>query len=323
MTGPATPPRTRTSRSGAPTWVFVSAGALLTALLLGHRLVPDIGGVGLVLDTAAPWLGVLIPVLALTAVLCRCPAGAVTTLIPLLVWAYIFGSWWAPHPVARIGAASDDLTLVSQNLSADNTSGRAAAHALVGTDADIVAVQEFAGTNRAPVQQILDAAYPYREEVGTVALWSRYPTSDTTAADVGAGWRRGLRTHIATPHGVLVVYVVHLPSVRPADTATRNNGLTQLSRTLTADKAEQVVVAGDFNTADTDRHWQSFAPGYTDPQRSSGFGPGFTWPAAFPVARLDHILVRGLPAVTAGVLRVPGTDHRGVTATLRPPSAGV
>ncbi|UFS99024.1 endonuclease/exonuclease/phosphatase family protein [Nocardia huaxiensis] len=289
---------------------------LLAVAIGGHQLVPDVFGLGVAADTAAPWLGLLIPVLAVLAILCRSPLGALTAVLPLLVWAYSFGSWWAPLPRSHAPAGAGSITVVSQNLFADNGSPIATARVLAGAEADVVAVQELAGTNRAAVEHILDAAYPYNEVVGTVALWSRYPTSNTTVADVGLPWERGLRTHITTPRGELVVYVVHLPSIRPGDTSTRNHGLAQLSRELTADPAEHVLVAGDFNTPSTDRHWSAFAPGYRDTQRAAGSGPGLTWPSTFPIARLDHLLARGLTTSAAGVLDTPGTDHRGITATV-------
>lgn len=294
--------------------VFVGAAALLTGLLLGHDQVP--GGAGLILDTMSPWLALLIPVLALIAILCRCVAGAVAALAPLMAWAYLFGSWWAPFPAVHAAPATDSVRIVSQNLFASNGSPDATASALAATDADIVAVQEYAGTNRAAVQRVLDTAYPHHTEMGTVALWSKYPLSDTTAADVGLDWHRGLRTHIDTPAGDLVVYVVHLPSIRPWDTASRDHGLEVLSQELTADPAEHIVVAGDFNTASTDRNWTRFAPGYRHALDTPGAGSRFTWPATFPLARLDHILLRGASATDAAVLRIPGPDHRAVSAVI-------
>ncbi|APA99578.1 endonuclease/exonuclease/phosphatase family protein [Nocardia seriolae] len=297
------------------TLVFVTAAALLAVLMVAHDRIPDTLGSGVAIDTAAPWLILLVPLLAALALMCRSRAGAAACVAPMLVWAYTFGSWWAPTAAAAAPGAGS-VTVVSQNLFADNPSPTATARALAATGSDLIAVQELGGTDRPPVQRILDAAYPYREERGTVALWSRYPTSDTTTADVGVGWQRGLRTHVATPYGDLVVYVVHLPSVRPFDTATRNAGLRILSRRLTADRAPHVLVAGDFNTASTDRHWRGFASGYTDAEPHTGGGPGFTWPAAFPLARLDHILQRGLALDAFSVLHLPGPDHRAPTATV-------
>ncbi|WP_067824848.1 endonuclease/exonuclease/phosphatase family protein [Nocardia inohanensis] len=294
--------------------VFATAAAVLTFALLGHEWIPDIAGSGAVLDAAVPWLGLLVPVLAVTAVLLRSPAGAVTMLVPLLAWAYVFGAWWAPRPAAATPGGG--LTVVSQNLFAANGSPVATARALLSADADVVAVQEFAGSNRAPVQRILDDAYPYREQLGTVALWSRYPTSDAEPADVGIGWTRGLRTRIAAPGGDVVAYVVHLPSIRPGESAGRDHGLAVLSRQLTGEPAERVLVAGDFNTATTDRNWSGFAPGYRDALSAGGSGPGFTWPSSFPLVRLDHVLVRGGAVDSASVLRTPGPDHRAVRATI-------
>ncbi|MFI1920448.1 endonuclease/exonuclease/phosphatase family protein [Nocardia sp. NPDC020380] len=300
----------------ARAFVFVAGSVLLTVLLIGHEWVPDIYGLGVAADAATPWLVLAAPALALTALLCRCPGGAAATLAPVLVWAYMFGSWWAPEARAVASPPGAELRVVTQNLFAQNSSPTATARALVATDADLVAVQELGATDRAPVQQVLNVAYPYHEEIGTVALWSRYPTSGTTAADVGLDWHRGLRTHIATPQGDVVMYVVHLPSIRRDDTATRDHGLEVLSRTLTAERAGRVVVAGDFNTPRTDRHWPGFAPGYTEVQPG---GPGFTWPAAFPLVRLDHILTRGLDPIGASVRRFPGPDHRAMAATIALP----
>ncbi|WP_433666402.1 endonuclease/exonuclease/phosphatase family protein [Nocardia sp. CA-136227] len=297
------------------TTVFVTAAALLTLLVKAHDRVPDIMGSGVLLDTAAPWLILLAPVLAALALICRCPAGAAATIAPILVWAYTFGSWWAPTASAATPTA-DTLSVVSQNLYAGNTTPLTTARALAATGADLVAVQELAGADRAAVHRILDLSYPYSEERGTVALWSRYPTSGTTVADVGIGWQRGLRTTVDTPHGELVVYVVHLPSLRPGDTRTRDAGLAGLSRQLVADPAARILVAGDFNTASTDRNWRSFAPGFIDAQSLPGAGPGFTWPTSRPLARLDHLLVRGLTPASASVLRLPGPDHRAPTATV-------
>ncbi|WP_428846940.1 endonuclease/exonuclease/phosphatase family protein [Nocardia terpenica] len=163
----------------------------------------------------------------------------------------------------------------------------------------------------------MSATHPYHVAEGTVALWSRYPLSGTTAADVGAGWRRGLRTHVDTPTGDLVVFVVHLPSIRLGDTAARNRGLRTLSRELASDPARRIVVLGDFNTTGTDRHWAGFAPGYRDIRTS---GPQFTWPAALPVVRPDHILARDLVPVSSATIRTPGADHRGLVAVFALPA---
>jgi len=95
----------------------------------------------------------------------------------------------------------------------------------------------------------------------------------------------------------------------------------------------QQVIAGDFNASRDHRPFRDLlAAGFLDcadaAQRRPW--PGFTWPAGRwipPVIRLDHVLVsRGGTRVRASqIIRVPGTDHRGVLAviqlTFRPPPA--
>ena len=43
--------------------------------------------------------------------------------------------------------------------------------------------------------------------------------------------------------------------------------------------------------------------------------PG-TWPASFPVVRIDQILVRGVDADSSRVLAANGSDHRPVEARI-------
>ncbi|RDI68895.1 endonuclease/exonuclease/phosphatase family protein [Nocardia pseudobrasiliensis] len=290
---------------------LVGAGALLTLLLVGHRLIPDVAGLGVLLDSAAPWLGLGVPVLALTALACRSRLGIAAAVVPLLAWGYAFGWWWGGPDSTGPG----QLVVVTQNMSAANDAPGRAIRELRATGADLIALQEVSGQNARAAENELSDDYPYHAAVGTVALWSRYPVSGVEPADVGAGWRRGLRARVDAPGGTLTAYVVHLPSIRLGDNASRDHGLATLSRELSAEKSARVVVLGDFNTTATDRHWHAFAPGYHDSRQAAG-GPQFTWPAALPVVGPDHILIRGLRAATSSVLHTPGSDHRGLAAGL-------
>jgi len=93
------------------------------------------------------------------------------------------------------------------------------------------------------------------------------------------------------------------------------------------------VVAGDFNASRDHRPFRDLlAAGFLDCADAARRRPwpGFTWPAGrwIPsVMRLDHVLVsQGSATVRKSqVIRVPGTDHRGVLAVIQltfpPPSA--
>ncbi|OLZ59327.1 hypothetical protein AV521_45595 [Streptomyces sp. IMTB 2501] len=49
-------------------------------------------------------------------------------------------------------------------------------------------------------------------------------------------------------------------------------------------------------------------------QDAAGDGFGFTWPAEFPVVRIDQVLFRGVEPGSASVLPANGSDHLPVTA---------
>jgi vancomycin resistance protein VanJ len=51
------------------------------------------------------------------------------------------------------------------------------------------------------------------------------------------------------------------------------------------------------------------------------FPRGATWPAPFPLLRIDHVLVRGLTVTRVKTLSIKGTDHRALLAELTIPSS--
>jgi vancomycin resistance protein VanJ len=133
---------------------------------------------------------------------------------------------------------------------------------------------------------------------------------------LGLGWDRALRVDVETPGAPTSVYAVHLASVRPGENARRDQMLAELTSTVGADDAERVLVVGDLNTATTDRTLSPLSDVLTE-DADSALGLGFTWPAALPLARLDHAFVRGLTTVTSTVLPDNGSDHRGIEVGLR------
>lgn len=282
-----------------------SALAICVALLLaGHRLVPDIAGVGTLLDSFLPWVGVAIPALAVLALVLRSGIGAASVLVPVLVWTVMFG----PAFFQNSPTGTADLRVVTQNLSVDNKQAATTAKELVDSGADVVAVQEL--TDKAV--PVLTAAYPYQLRVGTVGLWSRYRITDSERVDLNIGWTRGVRAEIATPRGQVTVYSVHLGSIRLGSADQRDRTLDALAARVRADPSARLVVLGDLNTASTDRAFSTLVP----PLSEAKSGLGFTWPSAFPLTRPDHVLYRGLTAVGSDVLHTTGSDHLAAGASL-------
>ncbi|WP_233563481.1 endonuclease/exonuclease/phosphatase family protein [Micromonospora musae] len=304
--------RTRPSRGRRRGRLLAGVAALLAAVLIGHRAIPNIRGVGSLVDSVTPLLGVGVPLLALGALLRRSRIALLAVLLPATVWAALYaGAWLRPTPAQ----SATTLRVVSQNLRAGNPDPAATVRALASAGADLIALQEVTSDDR--VDEVLSPGYPHRATVSTVSLYSRYPIRERVGVDTGLGWTRALRAVVAAPGGDLTVYVAHLGSVRAGDTATRDQTVSALATRLRADPARRLLVLGDLNTASTDRIFAPLARLLGDAQADAGRGFGFTWPAAVPVARPDHVLYRGLTATAAGVLRTPDSDHRAVTAGFR------
>jgi vancomycin resistance protein VanJ len=111
---------------------------------------------------------------------------------------------------------------------------------------------------------------------------------------------------VDTPEGPFVLYVVHLPQASLGDQGfakARDAALARLVKTVRADHAAKLAVVGDINVAQTDRRFSDLTGlGLTSAQAAAGRGFGFTWPAEFPVVRLDDMLVRGADPVRSVVL---------------------
>ena len=231
-----------------------------------------------------------------------------------MVWSAVF----VPQliPAARhAAAAAADLTVATQNIGAANTDQAAAARQLAATGAGIVAMQEIVGTDTAATA-VLDAQYAYQARVSTVGLWSQWSMDEPQSLELGLSWARAMRAVVHHPDGDIAVYAVHLPSVRPGYTAARDEAITELRDLVAADTAARVLVVGDLNTATTDPALTALTAELADSRETVRGGFGFTWPAAFPVTRPDHVLGKGLTPVSDQVLAAGGSDHRAVLVGL-------
>ncbi|MCW3818100.1 endonuclease/exonuclease/phosphatase family protein [Micromonospora sp. DR5-3] len=301
-----------TGRPGRRGLLVSLLAVLLAVLLAGHRAVPNVRGLGSLVDSVTPLLGLGVPPLALAALLRRSRRALLAVLLPAVVWAALFGSAWLPSAAS---AGPTSVRVASQNLRSGNPDPAATVGALAGAEADLIGLQEVDDDDR--VDAALRERYPHRAAVSTVALWSRWPIRDSVGVDTGLGWDRALRAVVAAPQGDLAVYVVHLGSARAGHTATRDETLAALAATVRTDPAPRLVVLGDLNTATTDRVFAPLTRLLHDAQADAGQGFGFTWPAELPVTRPDHVLYRGLTPTAAGVLQTPDSDHRAVTAGFR------
>jgi vancomycin resistance protein VanJ len=124
---------------------------------------------------------------------------------------------------------------------------------------------------------------------------------------------------VQTPSGLLRVYVAHLASPKtPGQTAIRRQQLDQLGLLL-RDSAEPVLLLGDLNLSTISPHWQRFAADANLLRPASA--PTGTWPSWLGAlgADIDHIAGRRLGIGAVSAFAIPGSDHRGVMATISLP----
>ncbi|MBB5818332.1 vancomycin resistance protein VanJ [Streptosporangium becharense] len=283
----------------------------MVALTLGgHRLLPELGGFTPVLESLLPWLGVAVPILLVAALATRSWQVILAVLLPATVWGVMFG----PALLRTPPGGPSDVSVATLNVGATNAESAEAAR-IVAAGRDLVAVQEL--TPGGPAAVVLNERFPHRYRIATVGLWSRFPIVESRKVDIGLDWARALRAVVRTPKGNLTVYVMHLASARPGQTAQRDETLAHARDMVNGDDSERLLLLGDLNTATTDRKRSDLVPPLSDAQQEAGSGFGFTWPSSFPVTRPDHILYRGLTATSAGVEYAPGSDHRAAVASLR------
>ena len=225
--------------------------------------------------------------------------------------------------------------MASENVNAGNPDPARSARDLAASGADVLALVELTPQAAGTYEKGLAKAYPYHTRPGTVGLWSKLPLTDTKTIDImdygpmadtiPAGQKiasgRALRTTVATDHGPLTVYVAHPGSVRVNPragfwTASRDIGVQALGQAIAADPSKRVVLLGDLNGTMDDRAFAGLAAQMESAQDVAGDGFGFTWPASFPVVRIDQILVRGVQPVSSWVLPANGSDHRPVEASI-------
>ncbi|MDI9832839.1 endonuclease/exonuclease/phosphatase family protein [Streptomyces sp. KAU_LT] len=296
--------------------IIALLASLAAAIMLGPSLIPDRPGhLGSLLQTFLPWTGLAVPVLLVCAVVRRSATATVALLLPAIVWTSLFGGRCIDKR-----AAGGDLTVVTHNVNEHNPHPARTARALAGSGADVLALEEL-GDNTPVYERALAAGHPYHSVHGTVGLWSRYPLADARTVDI-APWPRALRATVRPPEGPVAVYVAHLSSVRFGVTSgfgtdARDAGARRLAAALRAEPLARTVLVGDLNGTTDDDALSALTSDLRSAQDAAGKGFGLSWPAAFPLARIDHILVRGVESRSAWTLPATDSDHLPVAASLR------
>ncbi|MEU5979161.1 endonuclease/exonuclease/phosphatase family protein [Streptomyces sp. NPDC047315] len=297
--------------------VLAAVGLFWAGLMALHGLIPNgFGNLGSLFQTLLPWTGIAVPVLLGLAAVRRSRLAAVTALVPAAVWAVLFGG-----TLTDKSAGGADLTVVSHNVDEGNPDPAGTARALAALDAHVLALEELPTDSVEVYERALNGAYPHHAVRGGVGLWSRYPLKDVATVPI-MPWTRAVRATADTPRGPVALYVAHLASVRvhPAagfTTERRNEAARVLAAALRSEPLPRIVLMGDFNGTSRDAALAPVFSGLRSVQREAGDGFGFTWPAAFPVVRIDDIHVKGITPRSSRTLPATGSDHLPVAASLK------
>ncbi|MFI7409956.1 endonuclease/exonuclease/phosphatase family protein [Streptomyces sp. NPDC049627] len=298
--------------------VLAGLAVVLALVMLLHAQIPNrIGNLGSLTETFLPWLGLFVPLLLLLALVRRSATALIAVLLPAIVWLNLFGGLL----VDRTGPGGD-LTVATHNVNADNTDPSGTAKDVAASGADVLALEELTAAAVPTYEKALASTYKYHSVQGTVGLWSKYPLSGVEPVDIKLGWIRAMRAVVTTPSGQVAVYVAHLPSVRVKMEAgftarQRDKSANALGEAIADEPVQKVVLLGDLNGTMNDRALNAVTAQMRSTQGASGSGFGFSWPASFPMARIDQIMVRGVEPESSWTLPETGSDHLPVAARVK------
>ncbi|MEU6483848.1 endonuclease/exonuclease/phosphatase family protein [Streptomyces sp. NPDC046887] len=299
--------------------VLLAVCALLTALvMIFHAQIPNrIGNLGSLTETFLPWFGLAIPLIALAALWRRSATALVAVVLPAVVWVNLFAGL-----ITDKSGEGGDLTVVTHNVNADNPDAAGTARQVAGEGADVLALEELSPGMVPVYEKALAGTYPHHSVQGTVGLWSKYPVDRVSPVDIRLGWTRAMRATVAAPSGDVAVYVAHLPSVRVKLNAgftasQRDRSADALGEAISREPLERVVLLGDLNGTMNDRALKAVTSQMRSTQGAAGDGMGFSWPASFPMARIDQIMVRGVEPTASWSLPKTTSDHLPLAARVR------
>lgn len=236
--------------------------------------------------------------------------------------------------------APSSLRVMSYNIRAADYGLKNIISTIKQGNADIIALQEVdrlvrrTGRVDQPkrIAKTLGMYYVFRKhfsyqggEFG-LALISRYKIDQVERVRIRNSNLIILKARVHTPGQSIIVVVVHFHPTNPLDeTATRreNNAarLREASRAfkLATTYNEPVLIMGDFNDPPGSQPYKLFAQQFQDSCRVAGANWNKTWPARFPITRIDYIWVsQHFRVLRCHTLKSSASDHLPVIAEIQP-----
>lgn len=304
----------------------------LSAATLGLRHFPLSNIVALLVAIGSPY----IPLLALAGLtllaLCRRVMLSIVAALVVVATVAVQANWYYVGSVADVGD-NIDVRVLSSNL----RRGHAEASqfiTLARENADVITVSELTpGAVQGFSLAGIGEEFPYSVLIpasgaGGIGIWSRFPLAEVPSAKR----EKNVAARVDVP-GVRfspLVASVHIMSPLAANSNSFNGWRTgiqamhqELDELAVAAAAGSVIVAGDFNSTPDMRQFRDLLTnGYRDAveQTGAGFAPTFPSRNGFPpLLTIDHVLTRNAAASSIQTVRVPGSDHRALLATIQVP----
>ncbi len=219
-------------------------------------------------------------------------------------------------------APTQPVRIASANVLGGNRQLNGAAAALAVRGADVLVVIEAGRDLSDEVRAV--TSHPEELTFGQFRVWSRWPLTRLPTS-VALADLPSVRVRIDRPGAPFVLHVVHAPN--PLYETTFEQQEAMAGHLMRAAGAEElpVVVVGDLNLSDRTEGYRILTGSMRDAMRA-GSWPGDTyrlhvWRTL--LLRIDHLLVpKDWCARDPVTFVVPGSDHRGIEATIGPCPAG-
>jgi vancomycin resistance protein VanJ len=309
--------------------------ALATAVELALWIGMPVSGLPGLVQIAAPHIALAGLTFAPFALIRGSGPLRLALLVLLVVSVARFGGEWL-SPLGA-GGGEADLTVTTWSLEVGPGVPAQVVEALRADDADVVVVQELSRpvASALATDPILTARYPHRvldSEPHGLGILSRLPLEPTeTIPDLPVQLARlqvGSETiELLNGHplpGVLGREIAGIPT--GYDPTRRDERIDAIRRLIDSriEAGARLIVAGDFNTASSERAFERLTAGLRDAHEEVGWGPGWTWrpnrlvwlPGG--ILRLDIVLTGpGLEPVGPEMTCTDTAEHCLFTAGLR------
>lgn len=295
--------------------LLVVAGTALVA-----RFLPAVNRTVLLTAALSPYLMLGAPVA--TALFAATGRGGPATVASVVTVAAL--ATQLPSFVGRRAPAGPVLRFVTANLRYGQADSAAVAELACG-HADVLTVQELTPELADALSARLAPAFPFAvlrpgERASGVGLWSRHPV---LASGGDERFQRGFITARVRVPGLptpTTVVCTHLSPPRSAFGQWRAD-IERLGPALKSLDADGPVVVGcDLNATPDVRDFRDLLrAGYAGGAGQAGAGFLRTHPDDLPIPRVvavDHVLTRGATVTAIRAVRVPGSDHRALVATV-------